>query len=80
MTSRKYEQEIEELLTDLFREDWMDQEDWRQFRRIIFTKSGISYDELEKSLDDGIERGFTIKQQLIILRKQFDGLKKKPKN
>lgn len=76
MNPRKYEQEIEQLLTDLFREDWMDQDDWKQFRRTIFTKSGISYDELEKSLDDGTEKGFTIKQQLIILRKQFEGLKK----
>lgn len=73
--ARKYEKEIEELLSDIFREDWMQKEDWAQFRRTIFTKSGITYDELEKSLDKGLEQGFTIKQQLIILRKQFGDLK-----
>lgn len=72
---RKYETEIDQLLSDLFREDWMAREDWAQFRRTIFTKSGITYDDLEKSLDKGLEQGFTIKQQLIILRKQFGDLK-----
>jgi len=72
---RKYEKEIEELLSDIFREDWMQKEDWQQFRRTIFTKSGITYDDLEESLDKGLEKGFTLKQQLIILRKQFGDLK-----
>ncbi|GEM_PF-3919060 len=73
--TRKYEAQIEALLSDLFREGSMDKKDWEQFRRTIFTKSGITYDELEKSLDKGVEEGFTLKQQLIILRKQFGDLK-----
>ena len=73
--ARKYEKEIEKLLSDLFREDWMLKEDWEQFRRTVFTKSGITYDQLEESLDKGIEEGFTLKQQLIILKKQFGNLK-----
>jgi hypothetical protein len=73
--SRKYEQEIESLLVDLFFEDSMTKEEWNQFRRTIFTKSGITYDELESSLDEGIQAGFTLKQQLIILRKQFANIK-----
>jgi uncharacterized protein YqgQ len=73
--SRKYEIEIDELLTELFREEWMDKEDWAQFRRTIFTKSGITYDELEASLEEGVEKGHTLKQQIIILKKQFQHLK-----
>ena len=73
--ARKYEKEIEDLLSGLFKEDWMQKEDWEQFRRTIFTKSGITYDQLEESLDKGTEEGFTLKQQLIILKKQFGDLK-----
>lgn len=68
---RKYTKEIDELLIDLFREEWMEDDDWVQFRRTIFTKSGFSYDELETAIDEGIKMGYTVKQQMTILRKQF---------
>lgn len=62
-----YEKEINELLTKLFREPWMNNFDWDVFLKQIETKLGLSIKRISNDLQDGIDKGHTIDSQIKLV-------------
>ncbi|MCK9574813.1 MAG: hypothetical protein WC979_02830 [Candidatus Pacearchaeota archaeon] len=62
----KYEKEIKKLLSDVFRESWMNESDWQEFLsddRIIVRMNNIS-----KDIEEGIKNGYTVDEQIAIVK------------
>lgn len=61
-------EKLNKLLEDLFREDWMDDEDWSEIQILYKQKTGIDVNELLRQVEIGEKNGYTIDEQLIILK------------
>jgi len=62
----KYEKEIKKLLSDVFRESWMNESDWQEFLADDRVIARIS-----KDIDAGIKNGYTVDEQIAIVKLIF---------
>lgn len=59
----RYFKEIESMLVELFREKWMDDSDWEEFK-VELQKQGVNYETMNKQLEKGVENGYSIDFQI----------------
>lgn len=71
MNSMAYVKESEQLLKEIFFEDWMDKEDWKDMLESVKEVSGITLESLSKDIEIGINNGYSLEQQLTIFRNMF---------
>lgn len=68
----KHENEINKLLSDLFREKWMDDDDWSEMLSEVFRKSGLSIERLSIDIEIGIKNGYSVEQQIEKIQEMFN--------
>ena len=64
----KYEKEIDQLLHDLFYDDWMRDDDYNQIISEILKEANTSKQELSGQLEIGLENGYSIDNQIKLLK------------
>ena len=64
----KHEKKIDKLLEDIFRQDWMDDEYYNTCLELIF-KYEITKQKLSDHIETGISNGYTLEEQLRIVKK-----------
>lgn len=64
----KYYDEIIEFLQSIYRQDWMDEDDWKMFLDECVQKGIISIEKLSIDLETGIKNGYSLKKQFEITR------------
>jgi hypothetical protein len=64
----KHEKEIDALLEELFRSEWMSDEDYSGFLNEVFKQTGISKQILSEQIELGIINGFDVETQLEAVR------------
>lgn len=65
----KYEKEIDKLLEELFRADWMSDEDYSNFVKEVLSQTGISKQLLSEQMELGVMNGFDIETQIEAVKK-----------
>ena len=70
----KYQDEINQLLKDLFHEEWMSEEDFKECKSLDFQQSGITMQKLSDEMQVGVDNGHTIQEQIELCRKGFNEL------
>ncbi len=73
----KYEREIDDLLEDLCRKDWMTDEEYKQIVDGFFKLAGVTKQSLSDDLEVGVKNGYTIEQQTNFLKRVWSSLKTK---
>lgn len=63
-----YKEELLNFLSEMFREDWMDDSDWEEFIHFIEIQ-GVSLDKMLNDIEIGIKNGYSIDYQFDLLRK-----------
>lgn len=66
-------EKLNKLLEDLFREEWMDDEDWSEYQTLFKQKTGVDVDELMRQVEIGEQNGYNIDEQIIILKEVLKG-------
>lgn len=69
----KYEKEIDKLLEELFRADWMSDEDYSNFVKEVLSQTGISKQILSEQMELGVMNGFDIETQIEAVKKEVKG-------
>ena len=58
-----------EILEKIFKEDWMDENDWNDMMSTIKQKGFIT--QLENALEVGVKNGYSVEQQIEIAKLIF---------
>jgi len=66
-----YLEEVDRLLKDLFREDWMDDEDWIGFLEEVERTSGITPERLSSDIEAGVNNGYPFEKQIQMLKENL---------
>jgi hypothetical protein len=66
-----YTKEADALFVELFRKDWMSDEEWDYTSMKILTDAGITSAELSDSFAKGIALGYTLEVQMETVRTNF---------
>ncbi|MFT6880879.1 MAG: putative Ser/Thr protein kinase [Arcticibacterium sp.] len=65
----KHETEIDKLLKELlYDKSWMDDEDYKEVIDLTFKTMGITKQKLSDDIETGIKNGYTVKQQIDLLK------------
>ena len=64
----KYLIEVEKLLKDLFFENWMDEEDWKEFLIELEKASGVTLTSLSNDIEIGVKNGYNLETQIAIIK------------
>ena len=64
----KYLIEVEKLLKDLFFENWMDEEDWKEFLIELEKASGVTLTSLSNDIEIGVKDGYNLETQIAIIK------------
>ena len=66
----KHETEIDNLLKELlYDESWMDDEDYKEVIDLTFKTMGITKQKISDDIEIGIKNGYTVKQQIDLLKR-----------
>jgi hypothetical protein len=60
------------LLREIFHESWMDEEDWSEFKQLLFSRAGIGPDAIAEALEAGVRKGYGLEMQHDLVRQQFN--------
>jgi hypothetical protein len=63
----KYEKEVNQLLINIFRSNWMDDNDWNEFLKEV----DFPIEKLSSDLEIGVNNGYSIETQLKLFEKVF---------
>lgn len=63
-----YVKEVEQLLRDLFFEDWMEEEDWQDILNELLKQTGKSLKIMSDEIEIGVKNGYSVQQQLDIIK------------
>jgi hypothetical protein len=64
----KYITEADQLLRSMFFESWMIEEHWKVFLVLLELKEGITLNTLSDNIRVGIENGYTLTEQTILIK------------
>tara|TARA_R110000796_G_scaffold48188_1_gene115669 strand:- start:404 stop:625 length:222 start_codon:yes stop_codon:yes gene_type:complete len=68
------EQDIEDLLKEIFHEEWLTTSEYDTLIDLCLKASNVSVESLTAQVNDGVSKGYSIEQQLdylkVILNKQ----------
>lgn len=65
----KHEAEINEMLNIVFqKESWMADEEHKEIIEETFKKIGINKQSLSNDIETGVKNGYTVKQQLYLVK------------
>lgn len=67
----KYLKEVDRLLKELFREDWMNDEDWIEFLEEVERTSGITRERLSIDIESGVNNGYPFETQIQMLKENL---------
>ncbi len=62
----KYAKEIDKLFSEMFRESWMTDDDWKQFIENSLSEADIT--QLSNDIQIGIDNGFSVESQLNLVK------------
>lgn len=65
------ETKINNLLKELFRKDWMDDNDWNEFIIQLEVHNGVTISSLKNDIDVGVKNGYSIDTQFDLIRNTF---------
>jgi len=65
------ENKIHKLFEDLLREDWMTDDELNELIQEVLQLNGINMDKLLKQFLIGVENGYTIEEQFLIIKEIF---------
>ena len=68
METIKYKKEIDEILEISFREKWMSDKDFEEFKSAMIKEIGMSYQELYDDLESGIKNGHSLEKQVELIK------------
>jgi hypothetical protein len=71
------EDKIYSLFAEFLQEDWMTDEELRETVNLALDSMGITMDKLITQLLIGVEAGYTIEDQFVIIKTIFTNAKKK---
>lgn len=61
---------IDKLLEEFLRKDWIDDQDWWEMLETLYNY--IPKDKFIEDLNKGVENGYSVKQQLELLKNIFN--------
>jgi hypothetical protein len=64
----KHEKEIDQLLKDIFFEDWMDTEDFDELVNTMFKATKTTKQEWSDKIEQGVKNGYSIETQIKIIK------------
>jgi len=64
----KYEKEVNQLLRDLFYEDWMGEGEWQEFIQLLLRENKLSIGLLSKQIETGVNNGYSVDYQIKLLK------------
>jgi predicted transcriptional regulator len=67
----KYLKEVDRLLEELFREDWMNDDDWNNFLEEVERTSGITIERLSSDIEIGVNNGYSFDTQIQMLKENL---------
>jgi hypothetical protein len=67
----KYLKEVDRLLKELFREDWMNDGDWIEFLEEVERTSGITRERLSIDIESGVNNGYPFETQIQMLKENL---------
>ena len=69
------EESINKILREVLYRDWMSEEEYQSIKEATLKKADITITDLVKELNQGVGNGYSVSEQLEIVRvifKQFD--------
>ena len=70
----KYLIEVEKLLKDLFFENWMDEEDWKEFLIELEKANGVTLATLSNEIETGVKNGHSLEKQIELVKQVLKNL------
>ena len=74
MESKDYYEVAEQMLKELFWEDWMEKEDWEEFENTLYKATGLTREKLGADIVEGVKRGYPIEKQIKLLKIVLKGV------
>ena len=71
----QYEKEIDELFVHLFREEGDTDEEYQEFLGKVLEETGITKEDLNEQLEEGVSNGYPVDVQMDLVRQAFEPLK-----
>ena len=65
----RYEAEVDKLIEEVFRSDWMNELDWQAFQEEFYRNSGETKQSLSEQIEVGIKNGYSIESQIEVAKK-----------
>lgn len=63
-----YHDEIVAFLDEIYREEWMDERDWREYLRFMTEEWGITIESVSMQLQEGVANGYSVADQFQNIR------------
>jgi 3-hydroxyisobutyrate dehydrogenase-like beta-hydroxyacid dehydrogenase len=63
-----YKEQAEQLLRDVFFQDWMNQSDWEKFLGELEFTTEVSIDSLSKDIEIGVKNGYSVESQIELVK------------
>ena len=63
------------LFAELFREFWMDDDDYKEFETLVLKQTGQSYESMARAIAQGVANGYPLEVQLAATRAIYESQK-----
>ena len=63
------------LFAELFREFWMNDDDYKELERLLFKQIGQSYESMARAIATGVANGYPLEVQLAATRAIYESEK-----
>ncbi len=61
-------EDIKQLVKDLLKEDWMNEEDYLEFEKELLNQGILDYELLDKQIQEGVNNGYDEKLQFRLIK------------